>query len=165
MIHKSWKRIEVLNIIDKLGLDVKQYSYLNKDDCFSKFTLHIESENIKKLEYLFKTKPVIHIPIHKRSILTKKAKKILNYCKTLDLNESEYISIIKVKEDIDLIKEYQWIPCIRKAIQSWNEINDDLIPYIQEKLEYELTLDEENVLKRKLKGLTVKKGIFILDLS
>ena len=134
MIHKSWKRIEVLNIIDKLGLDVKQYSYLNKDDCFSKFTLHIESENIKKLEYLFKTKPVIHIPIHKRSILTKKAKKILNYCKTLDLNESEYISIIKVKEDIDLIKEYQWIPCIRKAIQSWNEINDDLIPYIQEKL-------------------------------
>ena len=165
MIHKSWKRIEVLNIIDKLGLDVKQYSYLNKDDCFSKFTLHIESENIKKLEYLFKTKPVIHIPIHKRSILTKKAKKILNYCKTLDLNESEYISIIKVKEDIDLIKEYQWIPCIRKAIQSWNEINDDLIPYIQEKLEYELTLDEEKVLKRKLKGLTVKKGIFILDLS
>jgi len=131
----------------------------------SKFTLHIESENIKKLEYLFKTKPVIHIPIHKRSILTKKAKKILNYCKTLDLNESEYISIIKVKEDIDLIKEYQWIPCIRKAIQSWNEINDDLIPYIQEKLEYELTLDEEKVLKRKLKGLTVKKGIFILDLS
>ena len=165
MIHKSWKRIEVLNIIDKLGIDVKQYSYLNKDDCFNKFTLYIESENIKKLEYLFKTKPVIHIPIHKRSILTKKAKKILNYCKTLDLNESEYISIIKVKEDIDLIKEYQWIPCIRKAIQSWNEINDDLIPYIQEKLEYELTLDEEKVLKRKLKGLTVKKGIFILDLS
>ena len=165
MIHKSWKRIEILNIIDKLGIDVKTYSYLNKDDCFIKFSLYIKSNNIKELEYLFRTKPVIHMPIHKRSILTKKARKVLNYCKTLDLNESEYVSIIKVKEDIDLIKEYQWIPCIRKAIQSWNEINEEFIPNIQEKLEYELTLDEEKALKRKLKGLTVKKGIFILDLS
>ena len=56
MIHKSWKRIEILNIIDRLGLDVKQYSYLNKEQGFKKFTYYIKSEKVEHLYYLFKTK-------------------------------------------------------------------------------------------------------------
>ena len=58
MIHKSWKRIEILNIIDKIGLDIKQYSYLHKDECLKKFTEYIKSENLNEFEYLFKPKPI-----------------------------------------------------------------------------------------------------------
>jgi hypothetical protein len=162
MIHKSWKRIEVLNIIDKLGIDVKQYSYLKKSDCFLKFSSYIKTNKLHYLDYLFKTKPVIHLPMHKRSILTKKAKKVLNYCNTLDLEISLYSSILQVKDDIDMIKEYQFIPCARKAIQSWNEISDEYIPYIQELAEYDITNEEHITLKKKLCSLCIKRGKFII---
>ena len=100
-IHKSWKRIEILHIIDKYGLEVKQYSYLNKTQLFLKFTEYIRNNNLKKLEYLFKTKPIINLPMCQRSILTKKARKVEQYCNTLDLELSLYGSIISVKQDIE----------------------------------------------------------------
>tara|TARA_R110000744_G_scaffold374961_1_gene488062 strand:- start:191 stop:691 length:501 start_codon:yes stop_codon:yes gene_type:complete len=162
MIHKSWKRIEILNIIDKLGLDVKKYSYLNKVNLFTKFTDHIRSEKILDLEYLFKTKPIINLPMCQRSILTKKARKVEQYCNTLDLEIALYTSIIQVKEDVKFIQSYQFIPCVRKAIQSWNEISEEYIPYIQTLAEYDITSEEEILLKRKMKALTVKRGNFII---
>ena len=165
MIHKSWKRIEILNIIDKLGLYIKEYSYLNKHECFTKFGQYIIDNDIKELEYLFSTKPVIHIPMAKRSILTRKAKKICVYCENLDLEICGYTSIIQVKDDVNIIKEYQFVPCIRKAVDYWNAISDEKIPYDQEQLEYELSIQDEKLIRKKLCGLTIKKGTFNMDFS
>jgi predicted patatin/cPLA2 family phospholipase len=165
MIHRSWKRIEILHIIDNLGIDVKQYSYLHKSECLKKFTEYIKSENLTEFEYLFKTKPIKHIPMNIRTMLTKKSKKIVLYCDTLDLELSKYENILQVKEDIDLIKNHQYIPCIRKAIELWNTIDEEFVPYIQQQIEYEISLEEEKKLKNKLNQLTIKRGEFLIDFS
>ena len=161
-IHKSWKRIEILNLIDKLGMDIKQYSYLNKDECFKKFSEYIKSEKLTLLDYLYKSKQVTKLPLNVRGNFTKKAKKICIYCDTLDLEMSNYNNILQVKEDIELIKNYQYIPCIRKAIQLWNTIDEGFVPYIQQEIEYEISIADEKKIKRKLNQLTVKHGKFIV---
>ena len=163
VVHKSWKRIEILHIIDKYGLEIKTYSYLNKTELFLKFTQYIRTHKLKDLEYLFKTKPIINLPMCQRSILTKKAKKLFRYCNTLDTELAGYCSIIQVEEDVKLIKGYQFIPCVRKAIQSWNEISEQQIPYIQKLAEYDLSTEEELSIKQKIKCLQIKKGKFYID--
>ena len=164
-IHRSWKRIEILHIIDKLGLDVKTYSYLHKNECLKKFTEYIKLNNLTEFEYLFKAKPIKHIPMNIRTMLTKKSKKISIYCDTLDLELSKYENILQIKKDIDLIKNYQYIPCIRKAIELWNTIDEEFVPYIQKEIEYEVSLEEERKLINKLNQLSVKRGEFIMDFS
>ena len=165
MIHKSWKRIEILNIIDTIGLDIKQYSYLQKNECIKKFSEYIKLNNLTEFHYLFKTKPIKHMPMNIRTMLTKKSKKVSLYCDTLDLELSKYENILQVKEDVELIKNYQYIPCIRKAIELWNTIDEEFVPYIQKEIEYEMSLEQEKKLKNKLNQLTIKRGEFIMDFS
>ena len=165
MIHKSWKRIEILNIIDTIGLDIKQYSYLQKNECIKKFSEYIKLNNLTEFHYLFKAKPIKHMPMNIRTMLTKKSKKVSLYCDTLDLELSKYENILQVKEDVELIKNYQYIPCIRKAIELWNTIDEEFVPYIQKEIEYEMSLEQEKKLKNKLNQLTIKRGEFIMDFS
>ena len=164
-VHKSWKRIEILNCIDKLGLDIKEYSYLTKDLCREKFTDHIKLNNLTEYHYLFKVKPMKKMTLIMRSCLTKKAKKVSLYVGTLDLDMSGYQNILEVKDDIILIKNHQYIPCIRKAIELWNTIDEDFVPYIEKEIEYEMSLEQERKLQNKLNQLSVKRGQFIMDFS
>ena len=161
-INKSWKRIEVLNIIDKIGLDVKQYSYLKKPNLLKIFGEYIIENNIIELKYLLNTKPVIHLPVSQRTLLTKKAKKIQNYCNTLDLELCEYNTILQVSEDINIIKPYTHIPCIRKAIELWNYTLDENIPGVQINMENELSIEEEKLIKQRINSLTVKQGKYLI---
>ena len=167
MIHKSWKRIEILNIIDTLGLDIKQYSYLHKKECNIKFTEYIKLNNLTNYFYLFKTKPPSSMSQHERSKLTKKATKIKTYCETLDLEFSKYNNINEIKADINMIKNSQQISCIRKAIEMWNTMHDfELpVPYLNEQLEHEVSLEQEKTLVNKINHLSVKRGEFLIDFN
>ena len=163
-IHKSWKRLEILKYIMETGLDTRGYSFLTKDDLIYKISHYIKKNEIKNLEFLFNIKPTKNVPNVLRQMVTKKARKIINYTKILDLEYSGYSDMEQVKIDVLTIQPYSEIPSVKMAIKSWNEIAEDTVEYAH-KDKYDLTFKDTKNLKKEISGLHVKKGTFIIDLS
>ena len=163
-IHKSWKRLEILKYVMETGLDTRGYSFLTKDDLIYKISHFIKKNEIKDLEFLFKIKPTKNVPNVLRQMITKKARKIINYTKILDLEYSGYSDIDQVKIDLLTIQAYSDIPSVKMAIKSWNEISGDTVEFLH-KDKYDLTVKDSKKLKKEINGLHVKKGSFIIDLS
>ena len=157
-IHQSWKRLEILNIIYKLSIDIKAYCYLNKYDLNEKLTAFILTNNYKILFFLFSAKPTRKIKYYDKTILTQKARKICNYCRSLSLEYSGYFHM----DDIEDIKEYTDICSVNKAIKQWNKVSGSKYKTDAYYSEYELTIEDEKKIRQRMLGLNVRHGKFIV---
>ena len=161
-IHQSWKRLEILNIIYKLSIDIKAYCYLNKYDLNEKLTAFILTNNYKILFFLFSAKPQRKIKYYDKTILTQKARKVCNYCRSLNLEYSGYFHMDEIQIDIEDIKDYTDICSVNKAIKQWNKVSNSTYKTDAYYSEYELTIEDEKKIRQRMLGLNVKHGKFII---
>tara|TARA_R110000851_G_scaffold213530_2_gene366110 strand:- start:357 stop:887 length:531 start_codon:yes stop_codon:yes gene_type:complete len=161
-IHQTWKRLEVLNIIYKLSIDIKAYCYLNKYDLNEKLTSFILTNNYKLLFFLFSAKPTRKIKYYDKTILTQKARKVCNYCRSLSLEYSGYFHMDEVHMDIEDIKGFTDICSVNKAIKQWNKITGNNLKTDAYYSEYEMTIEEQKKIRQQMLGLNIKRGKFVI---
>jgi len=164
-IHGTWKRLEILNIIYKLSIDIKAYCYLNKYDLNEKLTSFILTNDYQILYFLFSAKPQRKIKYYDKTILTQKSRKISNYCRSLNLEHSGYLNMDEIQIDIEDIKDFTDICSVNRAMKLWNKVSGSDYKTDAYYSEYELTLEEEKKMRQRMLGLTVKRGKFLVEFS
>ena len=164
-IHNTWKRLEILSIIYKLSVDIKAFCYLNKYDLVEKLSKFIITNNLDFLKFLFNPKPERILSYKMKKDITSKAKKISNYYQTCNLENSGYLNLEEIDKDIEYIKEYTDICSVNRAIKKYNLLTKSDLPVDMCYSEYELSIKDEKTIRQKMKGLSVKRGVFVMDFT
>jgi|TARA_R110000803_G_C11928085_1_gene315122 hypothetical protein len=164
-IHNSWKRLEILSIVYKMSVDIKAFCYLNKYNLIEKLSKFIMTNNMDFLKFLFSPKPVRVMSYTEKKEVTSLARKISNYYQTCNLENSGYLNEDEIKIDIEHIKSYTDVCSVNRAIKKHNSVTGSKIPINVCYSEYELTRQDERIIRQKMMGLTIRRGKFILDFS
>lgn len=162
MIHKTFSKTDLIDIINHLGLPVVFSHQDTKKNIQDKIKSIMKDDfEIKKNYFNIDTKDQLVVYLEKqnprKSLTTKEkndvmsiSKFIINYCKAgFDLDCSKYNDIQEIIDDMDYIKQFGDIPSVRRCCKL---LKDDVKlqgitfkPYISPQVQK--TLDDKKINK------------------
>lgn len=179
IIHKSFSKSELINIIEKYKIDIENPSQyrkvelsailVQKIDCLDEITPIPDLPFLNLIElkcYLTNINPKKTLSIKQKNDIVTICKKIKHFCENdFDIESSVFRDENDLQEQLQKIKSHGTIPSVRLAIKRYNRRPDltdtlsvDIPEYVQRELEYRDKLREN----REQQQLQVKKGKFIL---
>jgi hypothetical protein len=164
IIHKSFSKTDLIDLINNLGLKVVFSHQDNKKDLQNKlFKLLEEKFEIKEnfyniqnkdglIQYLTNVNPKKTLTIKEKNNVMMLCKHIIQYCKNnFDLDYTKYDNVKELQDDMDFIKQFGDIPSVRRCCRLMNEdpkfIGYKFIPFISPQAQKEL--DDKKVIKTK----------------
>jgi len=174
MIHKSYSKLELINLMKNCGIkcDVNNENnkkevvdYINNNYKKFKITNKDNKYNIKNIpsfkNYLSKENPLKKLNTKDKNNIILNSKRIINFCtNNYNLDDSTFDNIKEVYNIINEIKYYSYISSVRRALKLFNNN-----PNLQKKIEYDLPQEIEYDLKpEKEFFIKIRNGIFIYDM-
>ena len=165
IIHKSFSKLELTEIIEDLSLSItftrndsklilqeKLINYIknNKIDIISNYYKIKNQEEL--ILFLTNSNPKKTLSIKQKNDVMLIARNIINYTKVnYQIENSTYNNLKDLIDDLDYIKQFGDIPSVRRACRLMNLDNNFManrfIPLISEK--EKLKLDKKKLLKEK----------------
>jgi len=133
IIHKTFSKTDLIEIIIDLNLPIVYSHQDNKKDLQSKFKKCLGedlqfSKNFYKIEnkdglinYLENQNPKKILTIKEKQDVMKICKKIIQYCKSnYDITITDYLTQRDIIDDMDYIKQFGDIPSVRRCCRLMN---------------------------------------------
>jgi len=185
MIHKTYSKQDLKDIISDLKINIPNYDALNKNELIKSLNQYLINDNIidfkssefykdKDLEYLknmlSQPNPNKVLSVKDKNDILRLCKEIIHYCKTgYCIENTIFGSIDEIKIHMNFIKQFGDIPSVRrccKLMKGDMKISEIYYPEISIKVQKDLDIKAQNKLKnKKVKGLIYRTGIFKLDFS
>eukprot|EP01043_Picozoa_sp_COSAG02_P075779 COSAG02_NODE_15786_length_1141_cov_1.238004_1_plen_187_part_00 len=174
IIHKSYSKLELINLMKNCGIKCEcDINYNKKEvveyikDNYKKFKITNKDNryNIKNIptfkNYLVNENPLKKLNTKDKNNIILNAKRIINYCtNNYNLDESTFDSIEDLNNIINEIKYYSYISSVRRALKLFNNN-----PKLNKKVDYDLPQEIEYDLKPEPKFfIKIRKGIFRYDM-
>jgi len=174
MIHKSYSKLELINLMKNCGIKCDINNENNKKEVvdyininYKKFKISNKDNryNIKNIpsfkNYLSKENPLKKLNTKDKNNIILNAKRIINYCNNnYNLDESTFDSIEDLNNIINEIKYYSYISSVRRALKLFNNNTK-----LNKKVDYDLPQEIEYDLKPESKFfIKIRTGIFIYDM-
>ena len=134
IIHKTFSKTDLIEIIIDLGLPVVYSHQDNKNDIHQKLKECLKkdlqiTENFYKIQnkdelinYLEKQNQKKILTIKEKDNVMKLCKKIIQYCKSnYDITVTDYLSQRDIIDDLDYIKQFGDIPSVRRCCKLMNQ--------------------------------------------
>ena len=165
MIHKSFTKKEILDLINTYEIPIEDAKDLSKGDLSNALIISLETyeiswnseypefyKNDDLLKYLSEHKSNEELNYKEKSEMIQKAKKLMNYARNgYMLSFTDYLSHDKIYQDGLIVANHGDIPTCRRAIE---ELNKD--PKIRNKIEVKIspkmkkTLEQKKISKEEL---------------
>jgi len=181
MIHKTFTKKDLLEIIQTYDIPIEDPKQYNKNDLSMNLTELLITEdyeisfspdypdffkNEDLIEYLSLPKSNEELNYQEKSEMIQKAKKLINYSRNgFMLSFTEYISHDDLYQDGIIVANHCDIPTCRRAI---DELNKD--PKIRNKIEKQITpkikkkLDQKKINKEELQPkFKFRRGVYEIN--
>ena len=181
MIHKSFTKKDLIEIINAYDIPIDDPKQYNKNDLSMTLTELLITEdyeisfspdypdffkNEDLIEYLSLPKSNEELNYQEKSEMIQKAKKLINYARNgFMLSFTEYISHDDLYQDGIIVANHCDIPTCRRAI---DELNKD--PKIRNKIEKQITpkikkkLDQKKINKEELQPkFKFRRGVYEIN--
>ena len=181
MIHKTFTKKDLLEIIQTYDIPIEDPKQYNKNDLSMTLTELLITEdyeisfspdypdffkNEDLIEYLSLPKSNEELNYQEKSEMIQKAKKLINYARNgFMLSFTEYISHDDLYQDGIIVANHCDIPTCRRAI---DELNND--PKIRNKIEKQITpkikkkLDQKKINKEELQPkFKFRRGVYEIN--
>ncbi len=181
MIHKTFTKKDLLEIIQTYDIPIEDPKQYNKNDLSMNLTELLITEdyeisfspdypdffkNEDLIEYLSLPKSNEELNYQEKSEMIQKAKKLINYARNgFMLSFTEYISHDDLYQDGIIVANHCDIPTCRRAI---DELNKD--PKIRNKIEKQITpkikkkLDQKKINKEELQPkFKFRRGVYEIN--
>jgi len=181
MIHKTFTKKDLLEIIQTYDIPIEDPKQYNKNDLSMNLTELLITEdyeisfspdypdffkNEDLIEYLSLPKSNEELNYQEKSEMIQKAKKLINYARNgFMLSFTEYISHDDLYQDGIIVANHCDIPTCRRAI---DELNKD--PKIRNKIEKQITpkikkkLDQKKINKEELQPkYKFRRGVYEIN--
>ena len=185
MIHKSFSKQDLKEIIYDLSIDIPDYDMLNKHELIRKLSLYLDNENDinflnselfpnKDLDYLKiylnNQNPEKLLSVKEKNNILKLCKEIIHYCNNgYCIENTIFGSFDELKIHLRDICKYGDIPSVRRCcrlIKGDIKVNESYEPKISLKVKKDLELKRQNKIKnKKVINLIVKEGKFYLNFN
>ncbi len=185
MIHKSFSKQDLKDIIYDLSFNIPDYDMLNKHELIRKVSLYLENDNDIKFNnselfpnkdlnylkiYLNNQNPNKLLSVKEKNDILKLCKEIIHYCNTgYCIENTIFGSLEELKIHLSSIVKYGDIPSVRRCcrlIKGDIKINESFNPVISLKVRKELLLKKQNKIKNKrINNLIIRQGKFIVDFN
>ena len=185
MIHKTFSKLDLKDIISDLNINIPYYDALNKYQLVQALNIYMNNDNEydfinsgmfknKNLEYLqlylSLPNPNKLLSVKEKNNILKLCKEIIHYCNTgFCIENTIFISFEELLDNLDNIKQYGDIPSVRrccKLIKGDIKVNKDFIPLISYKVKKDLELKKQNKIKnKKVNNLIIKYGDYKVDFN
>ena len=174
IIHKSFSKADLIEIINTLDLKVVFSHQDNKRNIHSKLNECLKDKidikpnlyNIENkdglIQYLQKQNTKKTLTIREKNDVMSICKKIIQYCKNdYFLECTKYKSFVDLKDDMDYIKQFGDIPSVRRCCRLMNSdpsfTDYKFIPLISPDIQK--LLDEKRIIKTiKINKLVIKRA-------
>jgi len=180
MIHKTYSKQDLKDIISDLKINIHNYDTLNKNELINALLQYLKNDNIidfstseyfknKNINYLknylSQPNPNKVLSVKDRNNILVLCKEIIHYCKTgYCVENTIFGSVDEIKIHMDYIKQFGDIPSVRrccKLIKGDLKMDRIFYPEISIKVQKDLDIKAKNKLKnKKVNGLILKKGKF-----
>jgi len=183
MIHKTFSKQELKDIIIDLNLNIQNLEYLNKHELINSIDYYLENDfeinfessdffknknidDVKK--YLSNPNPNKILSVKERNDILKLCKEIIHYCKNGFLIENTiFLSLDEIIIHMNHIKQFGDIPSVRrccKLIKGDLKIHETFEPNISLKMQKDLEIKRMNKMKnKKVNNLIIKYGTFLIE--
>jgi len=181
MIHKTFTKKDLLEIIQTYDIPIEDPKQYNKNDLSMNLTELLITEDFEinfspdypdffknedLIEYLSLPKSNEELNYQEKSEMIQKAKKLINYARNgFMLSFTEYISHDDLYQDGIIVANHCDIPTCRRAI---DELNKD--PKIRNKIEKQITpkikkkLDQKKINKEELQPkFKFRRGVYEIN--
>ncbi len=181
MIHKSFTKKDLLEIIQSYDIPIEDPKQYNKNDLSMTLTEMLITQDFEinfspdypdffknedLIEYLSLPKSNEELNYQEKSEMIQKAKKLINYARNgYMLSFTEYISHDDLYQDGIIVANHCDIPTCRRAI---DELNKD--PKIRNKIEKQITpkvkkkLDQKKINKEELQPkYKFRRGVYEIN--
>ncbi len=181
MIHKSFTKKDLLEIIQSYDIPIEDPKQYNKNDLSMTLTEMLITQDFEinfspdypdffknedLIEYLSLPKSNEELNYQEKSEMIQKAKKLINYARNgYMLSFTEYISHDDLYQDGIIVANHCDIPTCRRAI---DELNKD--PKIRNKIEKQITpkikkkLDQKKINKEELQPkFKFRRGVYEIN--
>jgi len=181
MIHKTFTKKDLIEIIQAYDIPIEDPKQYNKNDLSMNLTELLITEDFEinfspdypdffknedLIEYLSLPKSNEELNYQEKSEMIQKAKKLINYARNgFMLSFTEYISHDDLYQDGIIVANHCDIPTCRRAI---DELNKD--PKIRNKIEKQITpkvkkkLDQKKINKEELQPkFKFRRGIYEIN--
>ena len=160
MIHKTFSKQDLKDIIYDLNLTIPDYDSLNKHELIKKIILYFYNETEISFDnsLLFPNKDIEYV----KDYLQKPNPHKL-------LSNTIFGSIEEIEIHLSVIKEYGDIPSVRRCcrlIKGDLKVNNIYEPKISLKMQRDLELKKQNkLMNKKVNTLIYKTGTFLIDFN
>tara|TARA_R110000764_G_scaffold53079_1_gene115345 strand:+ start:4064 stop:4621 length:558 start_codon:yes stop_codon:yes gene_type:complete len=185
MIHKTFSKQDLKDIIYDLNLTIPDYDSLNKHELIKKVILYFYNETEisfddsllfpnKDIEYVkdYLQKPNPHklLSVKEKNNVLRLCKEIIHYCNNgFCIENTIFGSIEEIEIHLSVIKDYGDIPSVRRCcrlIKGDLKVNNIYEPKISLKMQRDLELKKQNkLMNKKVNTLIYKSGTFLIDFN